>query len=228
MSIAQIEAQMASLSKQLATLKVKARRGRKKSVLCLFDLETTGLGKTSLINICEAGLVEYESGRVHQWYANPLRPVSLAASRVHKLKNEFLMLQPPWSKVGTALNAAIEGMREDSATPVVLGGFNSKRYDSRILTFEHHRHGLRFPPNVFFVDFREVFPDFISLGENRKGLAEYHMRVTGKAIPSAHTAVADAKAIARILDTIGDRERLLGAIEEKMEASEAVVRRCFR
>ena len=147
---------------------------------------------------------------------------------MHKLKNEFLMLQPPWSKVGTALNAAIEGMREDSATPVVLGGFNSKRYDSRILTFEHHRHGLRFPPNVFFVDFREVFPDFISLGENRKGLAEYHMRVTGKAIPSAHTAVADAKAIARILDTIGDRERLLGAIEEKMEASEAVVRRCFR
>ena len=226
MSISQIEAQIARLTRELASLRMAKHRAKQRPVLCLFDLETTGLGKTSQIRICEAGLVEYMGGRVHQWHVNPLQSVSLAAARVHKLKNEFLRLQDPWSKVGKEFNASLEGMREDTSTPIVLGGFNSKRYDSRILTFEHHRHGLHYPANVFFVDFRDIFPQFIRL-EGKKGLADYHRSATGKEINSAHTAVADAKAIGNVLDTIEDRGRLRELIEEKMEASEAVIKRCF-
>ena len=231
MSIAQLESQIAKLTRQLNTLKMGgAPRGRRRPLLCLFDLETTGLGKTSLIKICEVGLVEFPSLRVHQWHVNPLQSVSAAVTRVHGLKNEFLKMQDPWAKVGAAMNAALEGMRDgDSSRPIVLGGFNSKRYDSRIMTFEHNRHGLKYPPNLFFVDFREIFPEFIVIdGHKKKGLAEYHMQATGTGITSAHTAVADARAIANIIDTIEDRSKLFCLIEDKMEASEAVIRRCFR
>jgi DNA polymerase III epsilon subunit-like protein len=228
MSIAIIEAQIAQLTKTLNTLKFAQRKQSASPILCLFDLETTGLGKTAHIKICEYGMVNYTTGRVFQRHVNPLQAVSESVTRIHGLRSDFLARQSSWKRVGVELNDAIEEARDgDNSKPVILGGFNSKRYDSRILTFEHHRHGLRYPPNVFFVDFREILTDFVPL-QKKKGLAEYHKAATGKEIVSAHTAVADARAIANILDTITDRDALFEKIEGSMEATEACIRRCFK
>jgi len=226
MSIAEIEAQIAKLTKKLTLLKLQAKT--KRPILCLFDLETTGLGKTQHIKICEIGMVQYDNLKPWQSYSNPVQSVSKTVSSIHGLKNEFLQQQPSWKEVGQLWHKEINSIRDgDVSIPVILGGFNSKRYDSRIVTFENHRHGLFFPTNVFFVDFREVFPSFFPDIVGKKSLGAYHEHVLDKPIPSAHTAVADAMAIGNILKTV-DQPRLFKCIEAKMEAAEAVIKRCFK
>ena len=198
-------------------------------VLILFDLETTGLGKTCLIRICEVGMVNYGTGQTFQRFVNPQQSVPQGATQIHGLRDEFLAQQQTWRDVGQQFNDALQSYAAASPhRPLVVGGFNSKRYDARILTFEHHRFAHKFPPNIFFVDFKEVLAKLITLRTHKKGLAQYHEAAVGKSIKGAHTAVADAKAIANILDTIEDKALLYHTIDDKMEPAECVMKRCFR
>jgi len=136
----------------------------------------------------------------------------------------MLRSKPGWKEVQPKWEAWLEQQRPSSDVPLILGGFNSKRYDSRILTFHtDYQH----PRNLFFVDFREVFAGVFDDLQGRKSLGAYHKHVLKRDITSAHTAVADAKAIVDICKTM-DQEGLFDLISEKMESSEGVVKRCLK
>jgi DNA polymerase III epsilon subunit-like protein len=181
-----------------------------------FDLETTGLGKTADIRICEIGMVRASNGEQFQQYVNPTIDVSSSASRVHGLKKEFLSKHASWEHVGAEMNGFLDqGERE-----VILAGFNSKRYDSRILFFEHDRHNLAFSNSnsnsnhLCFVDFRDIFPHFFKL-TGKKTLGAYHEHVTGEPISNAHTAVGDCLALQTIVEHISDTALLYELIAKK-------------
>jgi len=100
----------------------------------------------------------------------------------------------PWNVVGAAFNAYVASF----PPPRVLVGFNSKRYDSRIVVFEHRRAGLTWPDDTFFVDVRDFASQYVTLDRPRT-LGRYHERVVGTPIASAHTALADARALAAVV-----------------------------
>ena len=223
--INQLETQLAQIAKELAALKLNPRpKPENRPILCLFDLETTGIGKTKFIKICEIGGVNYATGDTYQQYVNPGVPVPDSAVSVHHITNEMLRTKPRWKEVQPAWEGWLEEQRPSPDVPLILGGFNSKRYDSRILTFHTE---YSYPPNVLFVDFREVFADCFPDIQGRKSLGGYYQHVLNKDITSAHTAVADAKAIVDICVTM-DQDQLFELIAKKQETSEGVVKRCLK
>ena len=189
--------------------------------LVYYDLETTGLGKTAEIRICEIGMVRQKEQ--FQRYVKPTISISPSASKVHGLKKEFLSKYPPWRQIGREMNEFIEETEHD----IILAGFNSKRYDSRILFFEHHRHGLEFPPHVHFIDFREILPYFFKLS-GKKTLNAYHEYVTGETISNAHTAIGDCLALKTIIDTITDKTSLADLILKQKETVSGLTKRCIK
>ena len=194
------------------------------ATLLYFDLETTGLGKTHEIGICEIGVVCGTTGEVvFQKYVQPFCPVTKKAEEIHELKAEFLEQQLTWEKIGKQLNEKISSLEGD----VILAGFCSKRYDSRILTFAHQRNNLKFPPNLYFVDMKEVYPTFYTI-EGKKSLGNYHLRASGKQIVSAHNAISDSLALFNISSQIEDQSELMKCIESKMETVAGVHKRCFK
>ena len=222
--IARLEAQIASMAVKLAALSVSTALPRKTPVLLLFDLETTGLGKTKFIKICELGAINYNTGAVFQHYVNPGVVVPDRATAVHHLSNEMLQQHPGWAQVQPKWEEWLNKQRPSDDVPLLLGGFNSKRYDSRILTFESN---YQYPPNVFFVDFREVFPLAFPDMEGKKSLGGYHQWALSKEITSAHTAVADATAIADICRVV-DQLPLFQWIANKQESANGVIKRCTK
>ena len=228
----QLEATVAALTKELTALKLSRTpspprpvlSSPRRPVLCLFDLETTGLGKTKHIKICEIGAVNYTSGAVFQQYVNPGVPVPDAAVSVHHITNEMLQQKPGWQEIQPEWEARLEKQRPSPDVPLILGGYYSKRYDSRILTFHMN---YQYPPNIFFVDFWEIFPIVFDDLQGKKGLGAFHQHVLGRDIPSAHTAVADAQAIVSLCQKI-EPEQLDTLIEEKKESAEGVIKRCLK
>jgi hypothetical protein len=116
----------------------------------------------------------------------------------------------------------------------VLAGFNSKRFDARVLVFEHARvvpplGGLQLPPGVKFVDLMEVFRVLCPKVGVPRTLGAYHQALTGRAILSPHTALADAEALRACTEAlIAERGAavVFGAIEGAWETAHAVQKRC--
>ena len=199
--------------------------------LLFFDLETTGLkGGTSHVRIREVAVVPHATCR-----ADP-NPFRRAVAPGVPVERQALATAPdppdaataePWSVVGRAFNAYIASF----PAPRVLAGFYSKRYDSRILMFEHRRHGLTWPPDTHFVDFYEVLPRLTTLDTPRR-LGRYHAHVLGRPLTNAHTALGDAQGlrdIATHLGSDGDDPALpilWPLVVAHWESVDAVQRRC--
>ena len=227
--ITSLEQQLLSITNQLKTLKLQVKGDTPKpkgllNRLHLFDFETTGLGKTKHIRICELGVVKYSNHQTKlQHYVNPTVGVSSSAQKVHGLKREFLETFNTWEKVGKKLNGYVL-----SEGTVLLGGFNSKRYDSRILFFEHLRHGLELPNRLSFIDFRDVFKEIFPNVTTPKTLNAYYHNVTGEDIPDAHTAVGDCLAIAKILESVTDTTTLEQSMIKHKESVSSLTKRCLK
>jgi hypothetical protein len=116
----------------------------------------------------------------------------------------------------------------------VLAGFNSKRFDARVLTFEHARvdeagGGLALPPDVKFVDLMEVFRVLCPKVGVPRTLGAYHQALTGRAILSPHTALADAEALRACTEALiaaRGEATVFEAIEGAWETAHAVQKRC--
>jgi len=99
-------------------------------------------------------------------------------------------------------------------------------YDSRILTFENQREQIQYPSKLYFVDLKEVFSTHFEL-EGKKSLSRYHEVFAGAPITSAHTAVADSKALYTLLQRISEPE-VRSTILLKRETANGVKKRCFK
>jgi hypothetical protein len=116
----------------------------------------------------------------------------------------------------------------------VLAGFNSKRFDARVLMFEHARvvpplGGLPLPPGVKFVDLMEVFRVLCPKVGVPRTLGAYHQALTGRAILSPHTALADAEALRACTEALiaaRGEAAVFEAIEGAWETAHAVQKRC--
>ena len=100
-------------------------------ILC-FDLETTGLGKTKNIGICEIAIIDGDNGStLLQEYVNPSFPIQKNATKTNGMRKEFLKHYPNWNQIGRKVQTLLEDLQEKHGE-VILAGFNSKR------PFFHH------------------------------------------------------------------------------------------
>ena len=107
----------------------------------------------------------------------------------------------------------------------MLGTFNGKRYDARILCFRNHDAGIQWPKACYHVDFRDVFPDFFAL-HHHKRLEDYHKAACGgKSIKDAHSALGDCFALHNIIDSCDEKE-MSDSIEEHVESIHKIQKRC--
>ena len=223
-----------ALERKLAalTLKIQQRPAQRandpaKETMVGWDLETTGLGKTSEIRMWDIALHDGKQS-VFQRYLNPGKPLSRGAQRVINMKEEKLATYDTWNDTFPDFNEFVV-----NSGPFLLVGFNSKRYDSRILMFESEKrasHRLQ-DEHLRFVDLMDIIKGLGATIDKPRTLGRYHEHFVGSFITSAHTASADAKAVMSIIDALNTKygeHKVNDVIEQYVESVAGVRKRCFQ
>lgn len=213
-------------------------RIRRERILIAFDFETTGLGLTADIRIREIGAVPVASSlKANDAAVASMKPFRMPVDPQKAVDTTALAVAPdasdassaqPWSVVGPLFHAwlhTVQGTSEPAPT-IVLGGYNSKRYDSRIWAFENARAGVTdFPVDLHFVDLMAVFRQLAPEVETPRTLANFHDVLLNRRIASMHTALGDSIALRDIVDSF-PRERLWQAVDQHLENADGVYHRC--
>ncbi len=100
------------------------------------------------------------------------------------------------------------------------------RFDARILTFEHNRHDLVLPDDLYHTDTIEVFKELFPKLSNYK-LGTIYEDTFHHEIPDQHTALADCRAMQRLLGTASEklvRDKLF----KSRESWDCIVKRAFK
>ena len=202
-------------------------------VLVLFDFETTGLGKTSDICITEVGAIHVDPFKGHILHefrelVQPTVHVTAGASRVNGLTDRKLSSFPMWDNVGSKFNSWLESLRENKDTLIYLCAHNGKRYDSRLLIFEHSRHQLKLPRNLYHIDTLPLFKSMF-IGLDSYSLSALYKYMFDDKIKDAHTALGDVKAMLRLLEVglmVGEHV-LEKWIKAHSESFDSVQKRCY-
>ena len=101
-----------------------------------------------------------------------------------------------------------------------------RRFDARILTFEHNRHDLALPDNLYHTDTIEVFKElFPGLGNYKLG--NVFENAFKEPIPDQHTALADCRAMQRLLGC-ADKKLVRDKLYKYRESFDAIVKRCLK
>ena len=215
--------------------------------LVFYDFETSGIGMaTANVRIHEVGAIPL----VSPLDGLPSRPavdgfreavdplVPMKSKRASSLSyaeddNDPSGSPDTWKAVGARFCDWIEQCwPPHEVSEVVLAGFNSKRYDSRVLLFECQRHAVRLPRHLHFVDMRDVFKHFFpDLNTPPLDLNRYHRAAfDGLSIVSAHTALGDAVALRDITAAAcpddDDDAALWRAVDAEKETLGGVAKRC--
>lgn len=193
-----------------------------------FDFETTGLGKTEHIRIVQVGARALDASLrpVDQFTSlvNPTIRIQRGAIEVHGISDERVASEETWAVIGLRLNQWMSRVRGPADGALTLLAHNGKRFDSRVLVFEHARHGLSLPPNLHHADtldiFKRTFP-----GRPSYKLGEMHEGILGCELENAHDAMADVDGVCALLRRAG-AEEAAAAAEACSEALEAIVKRC--
>ena len=211
---------------------------RRERLLVAFDLETTGLGATADIRIREIGAVAVASThKERDRLTAEVMPFRSAVKPMIPVPDDVKLIAPDapdapnapsWAVVGRQFHewlTALQARGEPQPT-IVLGGYNSKRYDSRIWAFENVRHKIKdFPVDLHFVDLMEVVRELAPHVSKPRTLARFHGDLVGRPIASAHTALGDSIALRDIVDSF-PRDRLWKAIDNHLETADGVYKRC--
>ena len=159
-------------------------------------------------------------------FVNPFVKIDPKATAVNGISQAFVEKLDGWNVVGAEFNDWIDMQRRGLLCPVTMVGHNSKRFDSRILTFEHNRHDLGLPKDLHSTDTLQVFRDLHPGLENYKLGSVYH-NAFKENIPDQHTAEGDVRAMQRLLGTASPemaREKLL----MYSESWDCIVKRCMK
>ena len=193
-----------------------------------FDFETTGLGKTAEIRVVQIGAQALDAALrpVDRFvrFVNPSMPIQPSAVLVHGIDDARVSGEATWAEVGAAFNEWMDRVRGGVDAPLTLLAHNGKRYDARIMCFEHFRHGLRLPSGARHADTIDVLKRVLPGRDNYK-LGEVHGDLLGRELENAHDAMADVDGMCALLRHLG--ADTVGAAADKVgEPLDAIARRC--
>ena len=201
-----------------------------------YDFETTGLGKTQDIRIAEIGAVHvspFDGEVLGQFRAlvNPNVRMSQDAENINGLTSSKLQHCPQWKTIGQQFNDWLESLRSSHPDQaIILSAHNGKRFDSRILVFEHYRHHLQLPSHLYHADTIPFFK--LSLKLDSYSLNNIYKHVFGHRVPNAHTALGDVKAMAKLFEwvvvTQDEGEIVHTWCHRHQESFDVIEKRCLR
>jgi DNA polymerase-3 subunit epsilon len=163
-----------------------------KKPLAFFDLETTGTNvsqdrivELSVLKFLPDGTTEEKTRRI-----NPEMPIPIESSLVHGIYDEDVVDEPTFKSIAKSLF--------DFLQDCDLAGFNSNKFDVPVLVEEFHRAGIDFDVTKRnLVDVQNIFHKM----EQRTLVAGYKF-YCNKDLTDAHSAAADTKATAEILEAM--------------------------
>jgi len=237
--ICALEDTLAFVQRELSALKLLKTTGNggvamamdtTRRLFCFWDTETNGLGKTDALRIIQLGAImcndQFEElGSFNEFISPGREPIDQGATAVNGISETFAKTHPMFDEVGPRFHGWIDSFESDDKL-IHFIAHNGKRFDTRILYFEHARHRLVMPNNWCFTDslqiFRDLYPDYKSYKLGKLYSGEF-----GEEIPDAHTALADAEAIRRLC-TKHDPKMVTDKILKFKESRDAVAKRCTK
>ena len=158
--------------------------------LAVIDLETTGLDPSAdrVVEVAVLTLLPHGKSELFHRRVNPGVPIPAGAAAVHGLSDADVAGAPPFAAVAPELFATLHGCD--------LAGFGIGTFDLPLLAAEFARVGLPFRvAGRRFVDalalYRRLHP---------RDLASAVREYLGRDHEGAHSAAADARAAAEVLD----------------------------
>lgn len=160
--------------------------------LAIIDLETTGLNpqkdrivEISILKVLPDGQTEQRTHRV-----NPRMSIPPDATAIHHITNADVADEPTFPELADELLAFLEDCD--------LCGFNLKRFDLRFLSAEFDRAGTKLSlEGRAIIDPMEIFHR-----QEPRDLAGAVRFYLGRNHQGAHSAEADARATAEVLDAM--------------------------
>ncbi len=160
--------------------------------LAIIDLETTGTD-TQSDRIVEVAILRCEPrGKRSRltFRINPGIPIPVSATEVHGITDADVAGEPSFAEVAGDLLAFLDSCD--------LCGFNLKRFDLRLLHVEFGRVGLELPlMGRAILDVLEIFHAY-----EKRDLSAAVRFYCGRDHDDAHSAGADVKATAEVLDAM--------------------------
>jgi DNA polymerase III alpha subunit (gram-positive type) len=231
-----IKSEIELINKKLVKLNLKnndKKHNTEPVILVLYDLETTGLGMTSEIQITEIGAIEIDlHGKKKNEFRELVRtsiPVSKSVSHMTTNTTQSLQQLSNWKIVSEKFNNWLLSLRKKTNKKIFLCAHNGKRFDSRLLVFENKRHGVEFLRDLYHLDtlplFKSMFPGLISYS-----LSKIYFHLFAKAIKNCHTAIGDINAMIEIIEIglMHGPELLYKWINKDYESFDAVQKRCLK
>ena len=82
-----------------------------KNGFLILDLETTGLSDDPKVEICEVAILNHHGETLFQSLVKPVRPIPMAASRVHGISSITVKDAPSFKKVYPEIAALLNGQK---------------------------------------------------------------------------------------------------------------------
>tara|TARA_Y100000389_G_C17448766_1_gene513310 strand:- start:1189 stop:1974 length:786 start_codon:yes stop_codon:yes gene_type:complete len=161
-----------------------------KRPIVFFDLETTGLSKTSdrIVEIAMTKLHPDGSKQSYYSLVNPGMNIPKEAEDIHHISNTDVMEEPSFENIA---NEVLEFIKDSD-----LGGFNIHNFDIPFLFEEFARAGIVMKTR----DINVIDPSSIVRKMEKRDLGSLYKRYTGKDLENAHSAVADNDATIEIFE----------------------------
>lgn len=161
-----------------------------KRPIVFFDLETTGLNKTTdrIVEIAMTKLHPDGSQQKYYTLVNPGINIPKEAEDIHHISNIDVMEEPSFENIA---NEVLEFIQDCD-----LGGFNIHNFDIPFLFEEFSRVGILMKTrNINVID-----PSSIIRKMEKRDLGSLYKRYTGKDLENAHSASADNDATIEIFE----------------------------
>lgn len=165
--------------------------------IALMDVETTGRDSAT-DRIVELGIVIGRRGEIiesHNWLVNPGRPIPAEAQAVHKISDEMVANEPPFSAIASEVARILKGVIPAAYNAPFDKGFILAELGRADWTGETLPASLR--PNVEWLD-PLVWARELQKYEKGKSLGDVCRRL-GIVLDEAHRATNDAEAALRVL-----------------------------
>ena len=192
--------------------------------LCVYDLETTGLGRTEDIGIVELGAVVVGYTEASGWKrVASLHKFSVPKTRVqngvpHGHTRES-MTNLGYKAFQDAAMPEFEAFLIDHNVDVLVA-HNGRRYDHRIMCF----HGFQPPEGMLAADSLDWFKD-AAPKQKSYSLGKLYPKFVGRAVPAAHNALPDCLAVIALMNSMPKITPDL--CKTLAEPWEAIVARCI-
>lgn len=169
--------------------------------VCLFDLESTGLGfSQGIVEVAYAiftiqDLIDGNLPEVKSHLVNPGCPIEPAAQKVHNISEEMIMFEKRIEDVWKA------GLAEAFGSSYYAAGYNSEKYDVPLLNANLERAGVS-KDEVINNPHLDVMKIYRRISGNRQGKLVEVCELYGVELIDAHRAGGDVTATIQLLSAM--------------------------